>query len=377
MKQPKLLAVVVSYGGSARLPALLSALVGVDGCQVLLMENQVGMRHPSLPSGVRAYQGHGNVGYGTAVNLGVRLHLERDPAPDWLLVVNSDIALPAGMAERLAPLLAAAPAQTAVVGFPIRTSDRRPGRDSSVLPSARTNAFIALRGEAAAVARWPERRYPVGAFFAIRTEAFLRLDGFDPAYWMYYEETDLFCRYLGTGGRIWWPDETWQVVHDGGATTGTSRLMHRELGRSAAIYFRHHRGDLGPTWPAVHAAQLLVLAARKGLLGQPVEAARALRILHGLATGLARPDWEPACRTRWRAVSSTSRIRVGRPTNPIGHALTTPNSRSPSQTITGVERHMAERKPAGWPVSVPEPAPAAPRRPDLDAPIRPGRHPRV
>jgi GT2 family glycosyltransferase len=280
------------------------------------MENQIGMRHPSLPDGVRAHEVHGNVGYGTAVNLGVRLYLERDPPPDWLLVVNSDIALPADTAAVLPTLLADAPAHADVVGFPIRTEDGRQGRDSSVLPSSRMNAFITLRGEAAAVARWPRLRYPVGAFFAIRAEAFLRLGGFDPNYWMYYEETDLFCRFLETGGRISWADDASHVVHDGGATTGTSPLMQRELGRAAATYFRRHRGNIGLTWPGVHAVQLLVLAARKGFVDQPADAARALRILYGLIGGLARPDWEPARHSPWRAVSAASRSRIGRLAEP-------------------------------------------------------------
>ncbi|WP_308301306.1 hypothetical protein [Frankia sp. Mgl5] len=34
---------------------------------------------------------------------------------------------------------------------------------------------MTMRSEAAAEARWPELRYPVGAFFAIRAAAFLRL----------------------------------------------------------------------------------------------------------------------------------------------------------------------------------------------------------
>ncbi|OHV39776.1 glycosyl transferase [Parafrankia soli] len=306
-----LLAVVVSYGGSAHLYGLLATLTAVPGCQVVLMENHVGTRHTRLPDGVRLHQGHGNVGYGTAVNLGVRLHLDDHQPPDWVLVVNSDVVLPADTGDMLPKLLGEAPDDAGAVGFPIRTGDGRPGRESSVLPSPRTNAFMTMRGEAAAEARWPELRYPVGAFFAIRAAAFLRLGGFDPSYWMYYEETDLFCRLRSMGGRIVWADEAWHVVHDGGATTGSSPLFHWELGRSAAIYFRRHRDTLGLSWPGVHAAQLGVLAARKLVTGRPAATARALRILRGLVAGLARPEWEPPHRSVWRVVPTVTRTRIG------------------------------------------------------------------
>src|SRR5262245_58781458 len=67
-----LLAVVVSHGGSPHLAALLQALVGLAGCRVVLVENKIGTRHRDVPAAVQVCSGHGNVGYGAAVNLAVR-----------------------------------------------------------------------------------------------------------------------------------------------------------------------------------------------------------------------------------------------------------------------------------------------------------------
>jgi len=63
-----------------------------------------------------------------------------------------------------------------------------------------------------------------------------------------------------------------------------------------------------------------VLVLRKLLTGRPHDAMRAARILTGLAAGLARPDWEPASRSRWRAVPTVARLRLGR----IGAARPSP-----------------------------------------------------
>ncbi|THJ76059.1 glycosyltransferase family 2 protein [Candidatus Frankia alpina] len=305
-----LLAVVVSHGGSTRLDHLLSVLVAMSGCGAVLVENGA-LAGRRVPAGVRVLEGQGNVGYGTAVNLAVRHAVEDGPAPDWLLVINSDVTIPPNTAEVLPKLLAWYPPSIDVVGFPFLASEGGPGRSQGVLPTPRTSAFITLRGEAAALARWPELRHPVGAFFAIRVPTFLRLGGFRPDYWMYYEETDLFARLHAAGGRIAWADDEWPVVHVGGETVGRSDLLHAELGRSAAIYARRHRATLGWSWPAVHGGQLAVLTVRKLATGRPQDARRAVGILAGLVAGLTRPSWEPAVRSRWRAAPAETRRRVG------------------------------------------------------------------
>lgn len=320
-----LLAVVVSHGGSTCLPRLLGVFAGLASCRVELVENQLTDRPNGVPRGVRVHSGHGNIGYGAAVNLAVRRLLDDTAAPgadadadgnadaglpDWLLIVNSDVTVPSATAEKLPELLASVADDVDAVGFVMRDDDGAPGRSTAVLPSTRTSVFTALRGEPAAVARWPELRYPIGAFFAIRMAAFRRLRGFDPGFWLYYEETDLFARLLADGGRIDWMDESWAIGHTGGGTAGQAGELQRELGRAAALYARRHRATLGRGWPAVHAAQLLVLAARKLATGLPADAARAARILAGLVAGLVRPGWEPAVRSRWNAVPAAARQRL-------------------------------------------------------------------
>ncbi|WP_391530110.1 glycosyltransferase family 2 protein [Candidatus Frankia nodulisporulans] len=329
-----LCSVVVSHGGSSHLYELLTSLLSIKGGRVVLVENGP-LDQTAVPDGVRIVEGQGNVGYGTAVNIAVRHVLaeaagagERleageglgarpagsagDGAPEWVLVVNSDVTIPARTAAVLPELLAWYPPSVDAVGFPfLDTPDGPPGRSRAVLPTPRTNAFTTVRGEVAAVARWPHLRYPVGAFFAIRTQTFLELGGFDPSFWMYYEETDLFARLYASGGRIAWADDEWPVVHVGGETVGRSPMLHTELGRAAAVYARRHRVTIGRSWPAVHAAQLGLLTARKIATGRPHDARRAARMLVGLLGGLARPSWEPAVTSRWQAIPAETRLRLG------------------------------------------------------------------
>ncbi|WP_241831155.1 glycosyltransferase family 2 protein [Parafrankia soli] len=285
-------------------------------------------------------QGHGNVGYGTAVNMAVSYATEDGPAPGWLLVVNSDVTIPSETQVMLPYLLAATTPPVDVIGFAMRGSDGNHGRGTAVLPTWKTNAYTAVLGEAAAVARWPELRYPIGAFFAIRTETFHRLGGFDPSYWLYYEETDLFARLYAAGGNIVWAGDAMPVMHAGGESTGRSGLLYAELGRSAAVYARRHRHVLGRSWPAVHAATLSVLATRKLAAGRPHDALRAARIFTGLMTGLTRPGWEPATSSQWAAVSAHDRSRLGRlrPARPGDRTRLTASDQK-----TGVGTHRSRR----------------------------------
>jgi N-acetylglucosaminyl-diphospho-decaprenol L-rhamnosyltransferase len=307
-EEPSALAVVVSFGATKQLHDLLADLASIPDCDVVLVENKCGVDHGPVPDGVTILAGHGNVGYGVAVNLAVDWTRERRGLPEWLLVVNSDVVLPAQTRVMLPALLQEAQHEADVVAFPLCDMDGTPGRSLGALPSVRATLLTTMRGEAAALRRWPLESYPVGAFFAIRCETFLAVGGFDPAFWMYFEETDLFTRLRHVGARTAWVSNEWPVLHAGGETTAGASLMHVELGRSAAIYARAHRDRLGRSWPYAFAVQHVVLTARRVAAGRWSEAARAVRILRGVLRGTASPGWEPAVRVPYQAVPHETRV---------------------------------------------------------------------
>ena len=293
------LAVVVSYGATCQLKTLLSDLASIPGCDVVLVENKPGVDHGPLPAGVTLLAGHGNVGYGTAVNLAVEWVRDLRGLPEWLVVVNSDVTLPTN--TRLAlPVLFREFHDAEAIAFEMHDMNDRSTRSRGALPSVRATALTTLRGERAAVRRWPKDVYPNGAFFALRCETFAAVGGFDPAYWMYFEETDLFARLHAAGARTRWT--RWPVQHAGAATTAGAALMHLELGRASAIYARAHREELGRSWPMLYGIQHVALVVRRTVTGRWREAARASRILRGLVLGIRDPGWEPAVVPPYRAV---------------------------------------------------------------------------
>jgi GT2 family glycosyltransferase len=85
----------------------------------------------------------------------------------------------------------------------------------------------------------------LGAALAIRRRSFDAVGGFDPQYFMYYEEVDL-CRRLAATGTLTRFTPAATIGHIGGASTMLNRLpMQLEMFRSLARYMRLHGRDPG------------------------------------------------------------------------------------------------------------------------------------
>jgi len=141
-----------------------------------------------------------------------------------------------------------------------------------------------------------------GAGLGIRREAFEVVGGFDEAYFLYYEETDLSYRLSEAGWETHFTP-TAEIVHLGGASTGgigVSAATTKFYFESAARYFDQHHGRL-TAWGALALERLVLLA----------------RIAHGAARYAVSPlpdrsrrgseirAWSSALTARWRAATAS------------------------------------------------------------------------
>ncbi len=222
--------VVVTYSPGEDLERFLSSLPKAcsQKYEVVLADNgstdgapeQAVERHD-----VALVRSMGNVGYGAAANLGS----SGTDAP-FLLICNPDLVFEPGAVDELLEASHRWP-QGAAFG-PAVLED-----DGSIYPSARALPVVGHGiGHALLVRIWPTnpwtrsyRREDVavveraagwlsGSCFLIRREAFDQVGGFDPAYFMYFEDVDLGDR-LGKAGwlNVYVPSS--RVVHAGGTTT--------------------------------------------------------------------------------------------------------------------------------------------------------------
>ncbi len=264
--------VVVTYSPGATLQVFLDSLAAATNrpYEVVLADNGstdgVPQRAAARPEVTLVPTG-GNLGYGRAANLGARGAL----AP-WLIIANPDIIWRQGSLDTLVDA-ARRWHRAGAFGPAILTSE------GDLYPSARALPSLG-RGIGHALAGWwwpanpwtasyrQERGRPFegpagwlsGSCLLVRRTAFEQVGGFDPSYFMYFEDVDL-CDRMGRAGwpSVYVPDAV--VEHTGGhATRRAPKLMLRAHHLSAYRYLA--RRYAGPAWAPVRLVLALGLAGR-------------------------------------------------------------------------------------------------------------------
>ncbi|HSP37562.1 MAG TPA: glycosyltransferase family 2 protein [Frankiaceae bacterium] len=292
---PDLRVVVVTYSPGAELDQFLDSLTEATHrpYEVVLADNGSTDGAPERAAErdrVRLVRTGGNVGYGSAANAGAA----GSRAP-WLLVANPDILFRPGSLDVLTAAAESWP-RAAAWGPAILTPE------GSLYPSARALPSLGPGiGHALAGWWWPsnpwtatyrrEREDPAegeagwlsGSCLLLRRSAFEQVAGFDPSYFMYFEDVDL-CDRLGQAGwqSVYVPRSV--VVHSGGhATKRSPRPMLRAHHSSAYRYLsRRYSGPRYAPLRVVLAAglfarYLLSLASRRTAEGAaPTRSADAL-----------------------------------------------------------------------------------------------------
>ncbi|MER7081474.1 N-acetylglucosaminyl-diphospho-decaprenol L-rhamnosyltransferase [Saccharopolyspora kobensis] len=211
----------------------------------------------------------GNLGYGSGANRGVA---QLSSEYGWVVIANPDLEWQPGSLDEL---LAAAKRWPR--GGSFGPLIKEPGGE--VYPSARMLPSIG-RGAGHAVFGkvWPKnpwtRAYQQseaqiterpagwlsGSCLLLRREAFDSVDGFDPRYFMYFEDVDLGDRLRRKGWlNIYVPSA--EVMHIGGRSTSkAAKRMLLEHHRSAYRYLADRHP--GPVWAPLRLALRAALAIR-------------------------------------------------------------------------------------------------------------------
>ncbi|HEX9994755.1 MAG TPA: glycosyltransferase [Acidimicrobiales bacterium] len=230
-------ALVVTYRAGEALHECLASLRRAGAGQVLVADNgddgagdAVLARFPEVA--YRAFPD--NPGYGEAAN---RL-LAECTAP-YALVLNADTAVQPGALEALARHLDDHP-RAAVVGPRLVHPDGAlqpscypdPSPWELFLEESRLGEVLPRRRSLRRWAHDEARAVPwvLGAALALRVKAVAEVDGFDPGYFLYYEEVDLCHRLRRAGWEVHFQPAA-VVTHHGGVSTS------QEPGRSTTTLF--------------------------------------------------------------------------------------------------------------------------------------------
>jgi len=252
----QLAAVVVDHDAGPLLSQCVRTMLDDGATPIVVVENgAAGSAHRALApllaarrtAAVTVVSPGMNIGFGAGVNRGLAALSGMSPLPKWVLVSNPDIRLHAGALPELRRVLMARPAW-AMVGPRIFTEA------GEVYPSVRRfPSFVDAAGHALLALFRPDnpftKRYNPGApegddvveagwisgsCFLARRDALEELGGFDEAYFMYLEDTDLCWRAHHAG---------WGLGFAGGASVthvqGASTARH-----PYQMMVAHHRSAL-------------------------------------------------------------------------------------------------------------------------------------
>jgi len=243
---PTIAVVTVSYGSAGVLPAFLASLGAAtrSSSVVIVADNKAqdsdAVATVASAHGARYLPMATNVGYGAAINATVD---SLDPDIEWVLIGNPDIVMAEGSIDTLLATASSDP-RIGSVGPTVLTSEGALYPSARAIPSLRTGI-----GHALFVRAWPSnpwsRAYRLestsavrrdtgwlsGACLLVRRSAFAEIGGFDPGFFMYFEDVDLGFR-LGKAGyrNVYEPAAV--VTHTGAHSTTTN---------ASAMVAAHHR----------------------------------------------------------------------------------------------------------------------------------------
>ena len=249
----KVAAVIVNYRTPGETAIAAAAVAGsAPEAEVVVVDNASGDRVAEALAreapGARLVEESVNRGYGAACNRGAR---ETDRP--YLLFLNSDAVVGPGAVAALADALDR-DAGLAAVGPRLRNPDGSLQKSIRRLPTpwrifceSAGLAFLSggrapLEGHTATRQdhTWArEVEALMGAALLVRRAAFEEAGGFDEAFFLYAEETDLMARWRERGWRLFYEPGA-EVVHAGGRSGG-DRLFG-QLHASLVRYARKHHG---------------------------------------------------------------------------------------------------------------------------------------
>ena len=290
--------VIVNYNTCEYLRRCLASIHEGDAVEVIVVDNASSDGSAEM---VRTCYPHvtlrakkSNAGYGAAANEAIA-----SCNADYILLLNSDTLLQSNTAHALQSYLDRHP-QTALVGPRLNNSDGTLQASCYPYPTP-FNLFLeeSLLGRLVAyipgvrnryLRTWPHDKarsvpWVLGAALAMRRDAFLAVGGFDPTFFMYFEEIDLCRRLRAAGWQIDFAPVT-IIIHIGGASTSQqyAEMQYRLFSSTQLFYRRHYTGwqmrFFHLTMLPIIIARLVRDAVRYSRMRNPQEREKSLATLH-------------------------------------------------------------------------------------------------
>jgi N-acetylglucosaminyl-diphospho-decaprenol L-rhamnosyltransferase len=282
--------VTVSYGSEKVLVDFLASIpaASTHPTYVVVTDNLASPDSPvarlAAEAGAHYEAMESNLGYGAAMNAGVNLI---PPEILWVLLSNPDVTLTAGAIDELVRV-GREDENIAAVGPALLTADGEIYPSARSVPSLRTGVGHALfvnlwvenpwtrayRNDSATLPVERDAGWLSGACILMRRSAFEKIGGFDPGYFMYFEDVDLGYR-LGKAGyrNVYAPSAV--ATHSGAHSTTTESARMISAHHDSARRFLGRKYSGAWLWP-VRVTLTVGLQLRSALLRRRINATREM-----------------------------------------------------------------------------------------------------
>lgn len=264
--RPPLAVITVTYSPGAHLAALADSLAQATAQDTVLVLADNGSTDGSVEAaadrGAVLLRTGGNLGYGRAINVAARwLDTPQAPQvdPDFLLVVNPDVALTPDSVDALLDCARRHP-RAGAIGPRIQQPDGSAYPSARAIPRLSTGIGHAVlgqvwpgnpwtrryrSGDGAAMARERTAGWLSGSCLLVRRQAFAEIGGFDERYFMYMEDVDFGDRLARAGWEnVYCPESV--ITHDQGHVAGSHRGLTLPAHHASVYRFM---ADRLPGWP--------------------------------------------------------------------------------------------------------------------------------
>lgn len=244
----KVSVIIVTYNSEKTIEACLQSVP--SKFETIVVDNDSTDKTVDLVkkfTNVELIQNKENLGFGQANNIGVARSVG-----DFLFFLNPDCVVEESAIEKLSDYLDKH-AEAAVVGPKLLNRDGTIQMEMAPFPTVLSQILILLRLHRLRFfinivypkynfEKVQEADHLMGAALMIRRNVFRKVSGFDPNFFLWFEETDLLKRIKETGSKIvYYPEAS--VTHLVGQSTRQLNYLTKQTiwNKSLIYYFRKHK----------------------------------------------------------------------------------------------------------------------------------------
>jgi len=269
--------VVVAYGDPHALEGCLGALRGEYPVVVVDNASSSVTRHIVTRCGATYIDAGENLGFGAAVNMGLRTL----PLPEVdVLLLNPDAVIEVDALDQLVRALGAGPSVACVAPAQHRPESDKPSPVCWPFPTP-GRAWIEAFGLGRFSRGWG---YVIASVLLMRGEALVDVGGFDEGFFLYAEEADWERRATRRGWEVSYCQNA-SALHAGAATDSDPARREMRFHAGVETYVRKWHGAVG--WHSYRAATVLT-ALRRAAVARGGRRRASMRLARLYASGPAR-----------------------------------------------------------------------------------------